>query len=328
MKRRLRIAVKDISLDAINNLLTWLGEVYLIEITEQDPDFVIHSCFGYEHLKYSGVRVAWLGENIHPDFNVSDYAMGFGRIAFSDRYKRIPLYRWYFSDYESLFDADRAVIKINARDEQLTKSRFCTIVVSNGGRGTYFENFYCALSNYKRIDSGGRHNNNVGGPVVDKQKFIREGKFHLAFENSSSPGYVTEKIMHAFAAHTIPIYWGAPDIVQDFNPKAFVNCHAYQSIDEVVAEIRRLDQDTCAYVTMLQEPLFANGKEPTSLGKREIMSWLTQMFDQPRENAYRRNRQYWGARYERDHYGAFFQPHIQMAKLGYRAIRKRLLRKD
>ena len=329
MQRRLSITVKDINLDSINNLLKWLGETYSIELTgEDDPDFIIHSCFGHEHLKYNGVRVAWLGENIHPDFNISDYAMGFGRIDFSDRYKRIPLYRWYFSEYESLFDTSRKVIKINGHEEGSKKTRFCTMVVSNGGRGEYFDAFYKSLSGYNSIDSGGRYNNNIGGPVSDKLSFIGQGKFHLAFENSSSPGYITEKIMHAFAAHTIPIYWGAPDITEDFNPKAFINCHAYQSINQVVAEIRRLDEDPQAYAAMLEEPLFENGKEPTWLRKSEIMSWLTRIFDQPREQAYRRNRQYWGERYEREHKTVFFRPHVQGTRLAYRAIMRKLSRND
>lgn len=320
--KTLRVSLKDINFDAISNLLKWLSEVYDIEIVEKNPDFIIHSCFGYEHLNYSGVRVAWFGENIQPDFNISDYAMGFGRIAFSDRYKRIPLYRWYFSDYETLFDENRNVIKINGSEELSAKSRFCTMVVSNGNRGAYFENVYRSLLNYNPIDSGGRYDNNIGGPVVSKQKFIREGKFHIAFENSSSPGYITEKIMHAFVAHTIPVYWGTPDVVEDFNAKAFINCHAYQSIDEVIAEIRRLDEDPVAYAAMLEEPLFEAGIEPARLRKEEIMSWLTHIFDQPREQAYRRNRQFWGELYENEHKTAFFQPHIQGMKLGYRTIMK------
>ena len=30
-----------------------------------------------------------------------------------------------------------------------------------------------------------------------------------------------KKIVDAFAAATVPIYWGAPDVKQEFNPAAF-----------------------------------------------------------------------------------------------------------
>jgi hypothetical protein len=235
---------------------------------------------------------------------------------------RIPLYRWYLPDYESLFNPDRSVCRIDGDHELASKSRFCTATISNGSRGNFFERLFEAIPQYKPVDSGGRWKNTVGGAVKDKLAFLRQGKFHIAFENSSTPGYVTEKIMHAFAAHTIPIYWGAPDIAEDFNPKAFVNCHHYDSVEAVVARVRELDCDHEAYIAMLEEPCFACGVEPENLHKRKIMEWLSHIFDQPREQAYRRNRQYWGARYESELSTAYFRPHVQTAKLAVRKLRK------
>jgi hypothetical protein len=316
----LRLAYVDVSRDSINSLLDWLSERYELRLDRRDPDFVIHSCFGREVLKHHAVRIGWLGENLQPDFNVSDYAMGFGRIAFSDRYRRVPLYRWYFPEYESLFDADRSVRRVNGYEESARKSRFCTVVVSNASRGDVFERLIHSLSAYRRVDSGGQWRNNVRGPVKDKLAFVSQGKFHIAFENSSTPGYVTEKIMHAFAARTIPIYWGAPDVAEDFNPKAFINCHEYASMDEVVERVRELDRDDAAYAAMLEEPCFAGGVEPPWLSEREIMSWLGGIFEQPRDAAYRRNRQFWGVRYENELQTAFFRPARQAAKLVLRPV--------
>lgn len=325
MKKNLKIAIKDINLDSIKNLLEWLSEIYTIEITNKKPDFVIHSCFGHEHLKYNCVRFAWLGENIQPDFNISDYAIGFGRINYSDRYMRIPLYRWYFPDYESLFDNNRNLIKINGIEEHFQKHRFCTMVISNSKRGEYFDDFYSELNKYKNIDSGGKVLNNIGGAVEDKIKFLSEGKFTLAFENSSSPGYVTEKILHAFSSHTIPIYWGAPDIIQDFNHKALINCNSFRSVEEVIAEVCRLDQDQKAYIEMLEQPIFEEGKEPIWLSKKNIMSWLICVFNQTKETAYRRNIYNWGEKYQKEQLDAFYKPHIQMLRLGYRFIRNKYM---
>ncbi len=324
--KTLKLSFVDVNLDYIGNLLDWLEDAYAVEYDDKNPDFIIHSCFGWEVLRYDAVRVAWLGENLQPDFNVSDYAMGFGRIVFGDRYRRIPLYRWYVSDYESLFDVDRGIQRVSGRDELAQKSRFCTAVVSNSSRGDFFESLVQSISAYRKVDSGGRWQNNVAGPVADKRSFLRDGKFHIAFENSSTQGYITEKIMHAFAAHTIPIYWGAPDVILDFNPKAFINCHLYDSIEAIVERVRELDCDDGAYITMLEEPCFAHGVEPESLNKRKIMEWLCHIFDQPKEQAYRRNRQYSGARYESELSTVFFRPHIQTAKLVVRKLRKYVAR--
>ena len=65
--------------------------------------------------------------------------------------------------------------------------------------------------------------NNVGSPVADKYAFESEYKFSIAFENASYSGYTSEKILEAFAAGTVPIYWGDPDIAKVYNSKAFIN---------------------------------------------------------------------------------------------------------
>ena len=44
----------------------------------------------------------------------------------------------------------------------------------------------------------------------------------IAFENTKFPGYVTEKIIEAWASGTIPIYYGDPEIEKYFNLKFFV----------------------------------------------------------------------------------------------------------
>lgn len=73
--------------------------------------------------------------------------------------------------------------------------------------------------------------------------FINEYKFNLAFENSSYPGYVTEKLMHALQANTVPIYWGDPGVRSDFNPKRFVNVHDFTSDGALLEHLIGLDRD-------------------------------------------------------------------------------------
>lgn len=322
MKKDIRLHYTDVNLDSISPVLDWLEEIYDVQLTSDGPDFILHSCFGREHLLYEGVRVAWLGENLQPDFNVSDYGMGFSRLNFGDRYMRVPLYRWYLNDYERLFDEQRRVRKVDGKLELSLKRRFATMVVSNSSRGDYFDAFHHAISREWKVCSGGRFENNVGGPVDDKLAFIGEGKFHLAFENTSSPGYITEKLLHAFVAKTVPIYWGAPDVAIDFNSKAMINCHEFDSVEDVLSEIRRLDQDDEAYARMLQEPCFNGGIEPSWLEKRQIVTWLQDIFSQPRASAYRRNSYYWGERYQEEMVDAFFKPHVQVAKLMKKMVRR------
>ena len=43
-------------------------------------------------------------------------------------------------------------------------------------------------------------------------------------------------------------------IEEEYNPKAFINCHRFSSLDEVVAEIRRIDEDDDLWRSMVEEP--------------------------------------------------------------------------
>ncbi|WP_281650799.1 glycosyltransferase family 10 [Helicobacter bilis] len=81
-------------------------------------------------------------------------------------------------------------------------------MVSNNALTDKRDMFFEALSKYKRVDSGGRWKNNIGGNVDDKIEWLKSYKFNLCFENSSYPGYLTEKLFDAFLAGCVPIYWG------------------------------------------------------------------------------------------------------------------------
>ena len=61
----------------------------------------------------------------------------------------------------------------------------------------------------------------------NKIGFQSRYKFSIAFKNFECPGYSTEKILDAFAARTIPIYWGNKRIVEDFNSEAFINAYDF-----------------------------------------------------------------------------------------------------
>ena len=94
----------------------------------------------------------------------------------------------------------------------------------------------------------------------DKVEFMRPYKFSIVFENSSYPGYTTEKLLSAMAADTVGIYWGNPLVSRDFNSAAFINCHDYPDFNAVAAQVRALDKDDTAYKKMLAEPLLNDNR--------------------------------------------------------------------
>lgn len=278
----------DVTKDYIYTLLS-KNPNYIVEFSD-NPDYLVYSVFGHEHLYYDCVKIFFAGEEQSPDFNIADYAIGFDDIKFGDRYFRLPL--MYQPLYREAFN------KMINRDipENPEKREFCSFVVSNPQGSPIRESFFDELSKYKKVDSGGRYRNNVGGPVVDKLKFDSGHKFSISFENVSHPGYMTEKIMQSFGAGCVPIYWGDPLVGDTFNEKAFVNIMKYSSIDEAIKEIIRIDQDDAAYLDMLnQVPL----KPEFSLDNIEtaFSDFVYHIFNEDVEKAGRLTRMFWNKNY-------------------------------
>jgi alpha(1,3/1,4) fucosyltransferase len=72
------------------------------------------------------------------------------------------------------------------------------------------------------------------GPIADKIQTIKNYRFSICYENSSTRnGYITEKIFDCFAAGCVPIYWGAPN-VETYIPKGcFIDRRDFATMDEL-----------------------------------------------------------------------------------------------
>ena len=221
--------------------------------------------------------------------------MGFGEIDFYDRYLRLPHYVLY------PLACSLALEKPSMTDSELLERKFCSYVISNalssGERGEIIER----LGKYRALDSGRRYHNNVGGPVADKIAFSKGYKFSIAFENSPSRGYTTEKIVESFAAQTVPIYWGNPDIAKEFNPESFINCHDFDDFDEVVEYVKKVDNDDGLYLKMVKAPAVKEGSLAAGCLDRDyIRNFLYHICSQDPAAAIRRNRIYQGMYYEQE----------------------------
>lgn len=251
-----------------NNLFSnVLSEHYDLEFTDE-PDILFFLPFGTEHLKYRCRKVFVTGENVRPDFHVCDYAFSFDYLDDPRNY-RLPLSLW--GNVQKPVDFDAAA-------ELAKKTKFCNFLFSNPScpiRNDLFEK----LSRYKRVEAGGRCKNNLGYRVADKRSFLADFKFTIAYENTTHPGYLTEKITDAFAANTIPIYWGDPLVHRDFNPASFINYYDHGSNEAVIERIMELDQDDDAYLEMMRQPRYTCGEFPEFAAREQIQTRLRQIID-------------------------------------------------
>lgn len=230
-KRRVRIGIARFWAGArpeemIDLLFPELKPFYEFE-TSPEPDVVLYGPYGGPMPAGSYAKVFIGCENILPIMSECDWAFG---VAFEEairhpRYMRFR--RWGDDSHLLLTQKDWNKV---LRD----KTRFCAFVYSNSC--PYREAFFRALSCYKCVDSPGRSMNNM--PSIDavplnidwqqtKIEFLRRYKFVVAFENSSRPGYNTEKLTHPVDADSLPIYWGDPAIGRSFNEDRFINAHRY-----------------------------------------------------------------------------------------------------
>jgi len=319
-KPRIEVALADIQPDFANLILDFVRDRFDFVLTRnRNAPFVLHSIDGHEVLKYNGVRIFVTGENVTPAFATSDYALAFDKLSYGDRYLWLPLIRLYHPDYAALTNPRPPVDEVIAE-----KTDFCAYVMSNTTdsaeeRVRIFE----LLSTYKTVNSGGRWQNNVGGRVTDKRAFQSRHKFVIAFENSSSRGYLTEKFAQAASANAVPIYWGDPDIAEIFNPRAFINCHDFHTLEEVVNYVREIDQNDDRYRLMLAEPWFRDNLEPVGLRDETIAAFLGNIFQQSPESAFRRNLSRWGLKRERQRYDAYHRPllhELKRLRKGWRTL--------
>jgi hypothetical protein len=271
-------------------LINILKKYYNVELSEQ-PDYVFFHESTYDYLNYNCIRIFYTGENFSPNFNLCDYAIGFDFLTFQDRYYRLPIYliNQFYNDQDvKLAQGGDFAKPLNFNQTDLAKKTgFCSFVYGNYMADPSRKEIFEKLSTYKRVDAGGGFLNNIGHRVESKLAFEMQYKFSVAFENSSNSGYVTEKLTNALIAKTIPIYWGSPDVVKEFNPNRFINCNDYKNFDEVLERVKEIDNNDELYLKIINEPVAALGYD-FNLVRNNFETFLKNIFDQPLAAAKRR----------------------------------------
>lgn len=301
MKKTIKIKFVGFqSKDHINGIRlnkTWLYktlEKHFNIVECDDADYVICSCFNlYEYCGTKQIRIMYSGENYVPDFNLIDYSICSYPIDFCGRNYYLPA---------SLFgyDGDRKNIenRKNCFDKSIleSKTKFANLIASYDSENNYRSRLFNELSKYKFVHSPGKFLKNCDDVVRfqdnSKINFQKQCKFSLCLESATSSGFNTEKIMDAFYAETIPVYYGDPEIAKIFNPKAFINVSDYASIEDAVKKIIEIDNNDELYLEMLNEPVF-NKENFISETFENAEKYLIDIFEKPLENASRRSKVYW-----------------------------------
>lgn len=258
-----------------NYFIRLLSQRYKIEIADS-PDVLIYGCYGRTHKRYDCMKINYISENWRPNFSECDYAFSFDYPERTERNYRLPLYALYIEnnmDELALAYDEAQVDAIMKR-----KTKFCCTVVSSDTAPERIE-FFKKLSEYKKVDSGGKLFNNVGGPVRDKMAFINKYRFVITFENSSYLGYTTEKIAQGFLANCIPIYWGNEVVGREFNSEAFINVHDFDNYEHVIEKVVELEDNPKKYIEYIRKSKFLNGKPYINIRSENVINHFVELFE-------------------------------------------------
>lgn len=237
----------------------------------ENPDYLIVSEHVNTNQKYRNkfkqlynkhnIKIYYASEAEYPDFNLYDYAVGFSTdLKLNDRYCSLPSPYVFFESFITKNNNDITDID-EAKNKLAEKTSFCNFLYSNPNAHSMRDKLFYEISKYKKVDSLGKHLNNVNEPgtgfvghanecVAKKSRY----KFSIASENATFSGYTSEKILTSLEAHTVPIYWGDPQIVNHINPNCFINCNDYKNIDDILDVIKKVDTDDELWCKMISEP--------------------------------------------------------------------------
>ena len=227
-------------------------------------DLIVTSVFGNTQTD-PNKTLAFIGENVRPSFVGYSRSLSFDWDTYGGRNLRLPL--WYARlawpgfvqkprksnshnhGYEDLISID-SLMKGRALDMS-QKTKFCAMIVGNpeGLR----VNLYDSISAYKQVDGYG----NMFNRPLQKSKFdlLKDYKFSLCPENSIYDGYVTEKLLDAYAGGTVPIYSGDLSVADDFNYKAFLNYQETKKMTSFINDIKSHEESIIKYTHVYEQPL-------------------------------------------------------------------------
>lgn len=195
---------------------------------------------------------------------------------------------WGLYHESKLFDTpyDWMLQPRNGDEILASKKHFCGVVQNSVVKQR--QDLFDALSNYKFVRASGRWITNVPPeemtithPRIDgegyrsKVEFLRSCKFSMQMQTHNLRYFTQEKMVHAFASYTIPIFWGNDMILEDgFNPDCFINCHDFESMDAVAERVKEIDSDDTLYKKMISSPCFVDNKLPYYYDEEYLLEFL------------------------------------------------------
>ena len=193
------------------------------------------------------VKIWYTAENVRTPFNRGyDLHIGFDFEDFGDTVVYLPL--WVIEMGKTLAEAKEVQKSLMMSCQVPEDHRKFACIVINNPEPTRMR-FLAELQKIGVVDCFGKAFNK---PIENKMNLISEYDFNVCFENDLFPGYITEKVVQAYLAGCIPIYYGQ-DSLAHLNPKAIINVAelGFKNALEKIIEIK--DSRSLMYKTRSEQ---------------------------------------------------------------------------
>lgn len=239
------------------------------EVSPVNPDIVFYSVFGGpdDHKQYpNSLKLHWSGEARHYQVNKKDE-------VFLD----VPLFALYIDWFgvKSWGDPNYLIPLADLFAPKIYKKKIPAANFIHNNITDLRRNAFNSLLPHLPIHSYGKGMNNMGRILEGNEKtkidIQSDYLFTLCFENEYREGYITEKLLHALVANTIPIYYGSKEALSIFNDERIIFCPNGEITEDVISDIQNLCNYQYFRDDLLSCPIFKDGIKEYPLTHRNTI---------------------------------------------------------
>jgi len=279
---------------------------------ENELDYYTNDTIRGIHQYDDSVKKIFISGEARPDFNAhlnkgaNYYALGYEHLD-RENYLRFPTYvldAFVLHNEGGMFNSSFGWMteKRNPEDILNSKKHFCSIVQSsyNPDREKIFnliESKYFIKSSgpWKRtvpdsetLNPHQYHNysnkeymGKIDGLTYrDKVKFFSDCVFNIAFQFTDTDYLTQEKIIHSYAANSIPLFYGNKFIEEEgFNPNSFINCHKFENFEHLFDFLDELYNNKNRLSKYFEAPIFTDNKLPIYFEEEYILNFFDKIIN-------------------------------------------------
>lgn len=120
------------------------------------------------------------------------------------------------------------------------------------------------------------------GITQNKLDTYTKYKFAITFENTDTAvGYISEKILDAFMAGIVPVYWGAPNVQDHIPRECFIDMRDFESHEDLYHFLKNMDYATyCGYLEAIDS--FIRSEKADQFDNEEEVKQLYRLIEDHR----------------------------------------------